>query len=117
MSQSYFCSPFHTNSALYPVISLLERAARFQRDDSSEARLGKLKALLAQSAANVDEVTPLVAALLMIPTGERYPPLNLTPEAQKQRTLEVLVDQLAALLRSSPCSPSMRMCTGSIFRL
>jgi len=99
---SYFCSPFHVNSALYPIISLLERAARFQREDSPETKLGKLEALLAQSAANVDEVVSLVAALLMVPTGERYPPLNLTPEGQKQRTFDVLVDQLAGLAAKQP---------------
>ena len=102
VSLSYFCSPFHVNSALYPLISLMERAARFQRDDSPETKLDKLKTLLAQSTANVDEVVPLVAALLMVPTGERYPPLGLTPEGQKQRTLEVLVDQLAGLAAKQP---------------
>lgn len=99
---SYFCSPFHVNSALHPIIGRLERAARFQREDSAEIKLGKLAALVAQSAQNVGEVTPLVAALLRVPTGERYPPLNLTPEVQKRRTLEVLVDLLAGLAAKQP---------------
>ena len=102
MPLSYFCSPFHVNSALYPIISLMERAARFQYDDAPEIKLDKLRTLLAESSANLDEVVPLVAALLMVPTGDRYPPLGLTPDGQKQRTLEVLVDQLAGLAAKQP---------------
>ncbi len=99
---SHFCSPFHVNSALYPVIALLDRAARFERDDPPETRLDKLEALLAQAVKSAREVAPLVAALLSFPLSDRYPPLNLTPEAQKQRTLEVLVDQLAGLASRQP---------------
>jgi len=70
---SHFCSPFHANSALYPIIGLLERAARFGRDDVPETKLDKLEALLTQAVKNVDEVAPLMAALLSLSTGERYP--------------------------------------------
>jgi predicted ATPase len=99
---SHFCSPFHVNSALYPVIALLERVTRLERDDPPETRLEKLEGLLAQAVENVREVAPLVAALLSLPTGGRYAPLHLTPEVQKQRTLEVLVDQLAGLASRQP---------------
>jgi predicted ATPase len=99
---SHYCSPYHTNSALYPVIGLLERAARLDRYDPSEAQLAKLEALLSRSSNRPDEVVPLLAALLGVPTGERYPALNLTPEVQKRRTLRALVDQLAALAAQQP---------------
>ena len=99
---NYFCSPFHMNSALYPIISLIERAARFERDDSPEGRLDKLKSLLAKATDNLLEVAPLAAALLSIPTGARYPPLNLTPDAQKQRTLAMLLDQMSGLASKQP---------------
>jgi class 3 adenylate cyclase/predicted ATPase len=94
---SHYCSPYHSNSALYPVIGLLERAAGFTRDDTLERRLGKLEALLTQGTARVGEAVPLVAALLSIPSAQRYPPLNLTAERQKQRTFEVLLEQLEGL--------------------
>ena len=48
----YFCSPQHTDSALFPVISQLERAARFPYDDTQQAKLDKLDALLGQSATS-----------------------------------------------------------------
>src|SRR4051794_12063497 len=90
-----FCSPYHANSALHPVICLLERAARLGRDEPPEERLAKLEAVLGRSGDRLDEAVPLLAALLGIPTGTRYPALTLTPEAQKRRTLRALVDQLA----------------------
>lgn len=99
---SHYCSPYHTNSALYPVIGLLERAARFDREDTAEARLDKLQALLAQSTQQINEVAPLLASLLGIPADGRYPPLDLTPQRQKQLTLEALVGQLVGLAKQRP---------------
>jgi class 3 adenylate cyclase len=69
----YYCSPYHTNSALFPVIDQLERAAGFQAEDTPDTRLDKLEAVLAQGAESVAAVAPLIAALLSITTGERYP--------------------------------------------
>jgi predicted ATPase/class 3 adenylate cyclase len=99
---SHYCSPYHTNSALYPVIGLLERAARLDRDDAPEVQLAELEGVLTRSSDRLDEVVPLLAALLGIPTGERYPALTLTPEMQKLRTLEALLDQLAGLAAQQP---------------
>ena len=97
------CSPYHTNSALYPVIEQLEHAARFTRDEPAASRLEKLEALIRQSSNDTIETTvPLLAALLSIPTGQRYPPLAMTPERQKERTLAVLTDQLSALALHKP---------------
>jgi predicted ATPase/class 3 adenylate cyclase len=99
---SHHCSPYHTNTALHPVIGMLERAAGFARDDRAEGRLDKLEALLARDTEALGEAVPLVAALLGIETGERYPPLALSPQRQKQRTLEVLVDQVEGLAARRP---------------
>ena len=70
----YFCSPHHQDSALYPSITQLERAAGFRREDTAEQRLAKLEAVLAQGTNDLSEVVPLLADLLSIPTGDRYPP-------------------------------------------
>ena len=97
----YQCSPHYTNSALYPVIEQFEFAAGFTRDDPPEQKLDKLEALLVGSAARIAESAPLIAALLSLPT-HRYPPLNLSPQRQKERTLEVLVGQVEALAHRGP---------------
>jgi class 3 adenylate cyclase len=99
---SHYCSPYHTNSALYPVIGLLERAARLHRDDAPEEQLAKLEALVGRASDRPDEVVPLFADLVGVPTGGRYPALTLTAEVQKRRTLEALVDQLAGLAAQQP---------------
>jgi class 3 adenylate cyclase/tetratricopeptide (TPR) repeat protein len=99
---SHFCSPYHTNTALHPIITQLERAAGFTPDDEPETKLAKLEGLLGQSTSHLDEVVPLIAALLGLPSGGRYSDLNLTPPRQKQRTLEVLIEQLAGLARNGP---------------
>ena len=85
-------SPYYTNSALYPVIEQIKRQSQWQAGDSPYTKLAKLELMLANYNWATKEVVPLFAALvsLQLPTG-RYPPLNLTPQEQKQRTLDALV--------------------------
>ena len=98
----YQCSPHHTTSPLHPVIEQLERAAGFERDDPPEAKLDKLEALLARGTDRLDQAVPLIAALLGLPTAGATRLPELTPQRQKQRTLEVLVDQLEGLAAAQP---------------
>ena len=70
------CSPYHTTSALHPIIEQLERAAGSRATIRRRRRLDKLEALLARGTDRLDEAVALLAALLGIPTGERYPPLD-----------------------------------------
>ena len=98
----YFCSPHHQDSALYPSITQLERAAGFRREDTDAQRLEKLEAVLAQATNDLSEAVPLLADLLSIPTGDRYPPLNLTPQKRKEKTLHAQVAQLEGLATRQP---------------
>jgi hypothetical protein len=98
----YQCSPYHTNSALYPIIDQLERAAGFGRDDTSDIKLDKLQALLAQSSSDLAEDILLLAALLSIPTGDRFNSLEMKPEQQKEKTLGALINQMNGLMKSRP---------------
>jgi class 3 adenylate cyclase len=98
----YFCSPHHQDSALYPSITQLERAAGFRRDDRDEQRLDKLEAVLAQGTNDISEAVPLLAGLLSIPTGDRYPPLNLTPQRRKEKTLLAQLAQVEGLAAQQP---------------
>jgi len=98
----YFCSPHHQDSALYPAITQLERAAGFRRDDSDEQRLDKLEALLSRGTTDLSEVVPLFADWLLIPTGDRYPALDLNPEKRKEKTHEVGLAQVEGLAARHP---------------
>jgi class 3 adenylate cyclase len=98
----YFCSPHHQDSALYPSIAQLERAAGFRRDDADEQRLNKLEAVLARGTNDLSEAVPLLAELLSIPAGDRYPPLNLTPQKRKEKMLHAQLAQVDGLATQQP---------------
>jgi class 3 adenylate cyclase/predicted ATPase len=98
----YFCSPHHQDSAFYPSIAQLERAAGFRREDTDEQRLAKLEAVLAQGTNDLSGAVPLLADLLSIPTGDRYQPLNRTPQKRKERTLQVQLAQIEGLAARQP---------------
>ncbi|MFZ3322025.1 MAG: adenylate/guanylate cyclase domain-containing protein [Usitatibacter sp.] len=83
------CSPYHTNSALYPVLRNIERAARFEVDDGDDAKLVKLEAFLGPLAG--ESSMSLLASALSLPTG-RYAPLDVSPAQRKTATLAALVD-------------------------
>jgi len=96
----YFCSPHDQDSALYPFIGQLERAAGFARDDTATMKLDKLEARLAHGAEPGD--LSLIAETLSLSGGERFPPLDLSPQRKKERTLAALLRQLQALTRRQP---------------
>ena len=97
----YFCSAQHTDSAFYPIINRMGRAAAFARDDTPKARLDKLDALLAQTSTSIEDAT-LFSEMLSLVNDGRYPTLDLTPQQRRQRTLEALIAQTEVLTHSSP---------------
>ena len=97
----YFCSPQHTDSAFYPIISQMERAAGLAHDDTTQAKLDKLDAVLAQTSTPTQDAA-LFAEMLSLPNDGRYPALDLAPEERRQRTQEALTAQLAGLTRQRP---------------
>ena len=97
----YFCSPYYQDSALFPFIDQLGRAAGFALEDPPAAKLEKLEALLAR-ASPPDEDVAFLADLLSLPGSERHPLPNLSPQRMKERTLEALIRQLEGLARQQP---------------
>jgi class 3 adenylate cyclase/predicted ATPase len=97
----YFCSPQHTDSAFYPIIGQMERAAGLAHDDKPQAKLDKLDVVLAQTSTSTEDAA-LFAEMLSLPNDGRYPALELAPEQRRQRTLEALTLQLAELARRQP---------------
>src|SRR4029077_19031895 len=96
-----FCSPQHTDSAFYPIIGQMERAAGITRDDMPQTKLDKLDAMLAQISTSAQDAA-LFAELLSLPNDGRYPALELTPEQRRRKTLDALVLQVVALSRQNP---------------
>ena len=97
----YFCSPQHTDSALYPIIGQVERAAGLGRDDPPLAKLDKLDAVLARTSTSIEDAG-LFAEMLSLPNDGRYPALDPDPARRRQKTLEALVAQMEALTRQNP---------------
>ena len=97
----YFSSPQHTDSSLYPIISQMERAAGFAHDDSPQAKLDKLDAMLARSSTSRQNAA-LLAEMLSLPNDGRYPTLEVAAQQRRQQTLEALTAQLEALSQSMP---------------
>ena len=98
----YQCSPYQTHSALHPVIAQLEFAAGLAAADAAEVKIDKLETLLGTCGDEPASVVPLFAELLEIPAEGRYPVVELTAAARKQRILEALVAYLSGLAHRSP---------------
>jgi TOMM system kinase/cyclase fusion protein len=97
------CSPYHQNTALYPLIDLLERVVlRFDREESPEQKLRKLEGHLVQYGFPLAEAVPLHASLLSIPLTADYAHLTISPEQQKQKTLQALLTTLLRIAAQQP---------------
>jgi class 3 adenylate cyclase/predicted ATPase len=88
------CSPYHQQSALYPLIDVLQRILLLHRQEPEADKVQKVERALV--LYDMQETVPLFTALLSLPTPPQYPPLNLTPQKQKERTLQALVQLLLA---------------------
>jgi class 3 adenylate cyclase len=98
------CAPYHNNSALYPMITHLHHFLQWERDDAPDVKLAKLEQSLQPYALPMAEVVPLLATLLSVPLPEgRYPALSLSPQQQRQQTLDALNAWLLAEAERQPC--------------
>jgi class 3 adenylate cyclase/predicted ATPase len=96
-----YCSPQHTDSALFPVIGQMLRAAGIAHDDSPQAKMDKLDALLAISSTPPEDAA-LFAEMLSLPNDGRYPPVEVEPQLRRQKTLNALCSLLQAVARMNP---------------
>src|SRR5262245_30748274 len=97
------CSPYYQNTALYPMIDLLERVAlRFEREEPPQQKLRKLEGFVVQYGLPLTEAVPLFAALLSLPLGTDYAPLTVSPEQQKQQTLHALLTVMLRIAAQQP---------------
>jgi predicted ATPase len=91
------------NSALFPLVDLFQRLLRFQAEETSEEKLDKLAQALRHYRLPLEASVPLFAPLLSLPMPEdHYPPLTLSPQRQRQQTLETIVAILLELAEQQP---------------
>ena len=88
---AFQCSPYHQNSALYPLIAHVERLLQFALDDTPQTKLDKLQQMLGRYRFPQPDTLALFAALLSLPHPESVPPLTGSPQQQKEQTQEALV--------------------------
>ncbi len=98
----YYCSTYHRNSALFPVIDQIERTFGFEASDDVDRKLDKLEAKLAAIGLARDENAPLLAALLSLPADRRYPPIQVSPQLRRRKTLEAVLAGIQAMAARSP---------------
>jgi TOMM system kinase/cyclase fusion protein len=96
------CSPYYQHSAFYPVIDHLQRLLRWRPEAAVEEKLRTLEATVAPYDLSLPDVVPLLAALLALPLPAHYPPLTLSPQRQKQKTLDTLLTWSLAEARRQP---------------
>jgi hypothetical protein len=96
------CSPYYVNSAFYPIIDNFERGLRFTRDDTAEQKLDKLEALVVGQYGHPREDARFIAAMLSVPSEERYGAITMTPQKFKDETLRALIDTIEAIARRQP---------------
>ncbi len=92
------CSPYDLNSALLPVTKMLDRRLGLEHERTTDTKLDAIERFAQERGVPIEEAVPLLAALLSVPVGERYPPLDMAPARRRERTLEILAD----LLLNSP---------------
>ncbi|WP_299488458.1 adenylate/guanylate cyclase domain-containing protein [Acaryochloris sp. IP29b_bin.137] len=96
-------SPYYQNSAFYPITEFLKQHTfGFSQDDTADEKLAKMEQFLEQCSLPPTDYVPLFASLLAIPATDQYPPLNLTPERQKQKTIEVMTAVCLAIANIQP---------------
>lgn len=100
--REFHCLPEFQGSPLYPLVELLRRIIGLRPDDTPQAKLARLEDYLGQVPLPAREAVPLLAPLLDIPPGGRYPAVDLAPHVQRSRTQEAVLALLDARAARQP---------------
>lgn len=95
-------SPYHQNSALFPIADYVQQRLQWSRNEPSSEKLSKVERMLEPYGLLLEDVVPLLAALFSLPLPARYAALSLMPQRQKQKTLEVLLTWLLKEAEQQP---------------
>jgi class 3 adenylate cyclase/tetratricopeptide (TPR) repeat protein len=95
-------APYTQQSALRPVVELLEQGLAFEEGDSPEARVAKLEQSLEVVGLRSPERLALIAALLALPGGEVEALRKASAEKRRRLVLEALSAWTLALGELQP---------------
>jgi DNA-binding response OmpR family regulator/class 3 adenylate cyclase/predicted ATPase len=98
----FLCSPLRSNSTLFPVVAMLERALAFAPGETPAEKLAKLESFLRKTGFADAEVVALIGHLLALPIADRYPVPELSPQKRKEKTFTVLLNWLAQTAEQEP---------------
>ena len=98
----YQCSPHHLNDTFYPVVGQIWHAAGFVSGEPASSRLEKLERMVEATGLSCDAIVPSYAAMLAIPTGDRYPPLDMPPPEAREKMLSDMVAMTIELTKQAP---------------
>jgi class 3 adenylate cyclase len=102
VTMRYQCSPHHVNDAFYPITRQIWHSAGFSSGEPAAARVSKLEAAIGRSGLEAKHIAPLLASLLSIPIEGRYPPIEMAPSEQKERTIAALIAIFVGLTKDAP---------------
>jgi len=96
------CISYYKNSAFYPIINLINSQLKIGKNESSSEKLKKLEEALAVTDFDLKETVPIMTSLLSIPIAKPYRPISLTPQKQKEKTIQILLDWLILSANRNP---------------
>jgi class 3 adenylate cyclase/predicted ATPase len=96
------CSPFYQNSALHPIIDLIERAIDTQRSSQSTDRASALRQVLNEAGIGDDMTYALIGSLLGVGGEDTQILRDLAPAQRKRRTLDALIGWVHADAKRQP---------------
>ena len=96
------CISYYKNSAFYPIINLINSQLKFGKNEPNEAKLRKLEEALSLYDFDINETLPIIASLLSIPISQPEQTLHLTPQKQKEKTIQVLLNWLIMSAKRNP---------------
>ena len=96
------CSAYYANSPLYPVVAVLPTVLGWGRDDATEARFEKIEAFCTRHHLPRADAVPLLASLLSLPAFDRFPSPSMSPDRQRERTLQILVAIVLSFAAEEP---------------
>lgn len=99
---NFQCSPYHTHTAFYPIVSQIERAARIIANDSIIEKREKLRQILMLSRVDEERNLSAIGSILSLPNAPDDPFEHLSARARKVAVMNSMVELILGLSHTRP---------------